>query len=289
MSNEYVTDPELLKQLNGSDGEYVTDPSILEKLNAETPQAGPVAPQFYPTGQGASVPSGIREGINTAKIIAQPTTTALGNVAKTYMSNPAAALTDLTMGHFGLPPPVAGTQIAPGVKESYQQVQDWLSKSGNFKPTTLTGGASPAFDAAMSTPHPNSTPLPFQEGAAAAPKPVIGGPAASEGSNFIQSISQKFAPMAAKVAPILNTVGRIAGPAGLAYNAYEGAKYAQDAKLGERLASGEGRLAQSVMRNANPVYGRPVSPEEARIILESGNPRDIAAFGGEQRLRQLAQ
>ena len=91
------------------------------------------APQFYPTGPGMNMPS-VSGAVQTAKTIAQPAASALGGVAKTYITNPVAALTDLTMGHFGLPPPVAGTQIAPGVKESYQQVKDWLSKSGQFAP-----------------------------------------------------------------------------------------------------------------------------------------------------------
>ena len=244
------------------------------------PEPGNVMPQFYPTGAGVNMPN-VGRAVQTAGKIVKPAASAVGSTLGTYLSNPVAAMTDITMGHFGMPPPVASTKITPGVQESYQQVKDWLTKQGQFKPTSLTGGANPAFDTAMNTPHPSTVP-----GATTAP--AVGGPAAAEGSSFIERIAQKFAPVAAKVAPVLNTVGRVAGPAGLAYNAYEGAKFAQEAELGRRLAGGEGQMAQTAFRNMNTQYGAPISREQAITVLQSGNPRDIAAFGGEQRLRALA-
>lgn len=246
------------------------------------PVPGMPAPQFYPVGPGANMPS-LSGAYNTAKTIAGPVVGGVANTLGTYAKNPVAALTDLTASHFGLPPPVAATQITPGIQESYQQVKDYISKTGNFKPTTLTGGANPAVDTLMNTPHPNATPI------GTPTPPVVGGPAAQEGSTFISRMAEKFAPMAARVAPVLNTVGRVAGPAGLALNAYEGAKFAQEAELGKRLAEGQGGVAQHAFRNMNTQYGAPISREQAITVLQSGNPRDIAAFGGEQHLRQLAQ
>ena len=261
-----------------------------EDATASTvPQPGGAAPQFYPTGTGVGMPN-VSGAVQTAGKIVGPAAGAVGNVAKTYLTNPVAALTDLTMGHFGLPPPVAGTQIAPGVQESYQQVKDYLNKSGQFAPKPAPG-AEMANAARI-----NQAIGP--EGLAAAMKPgaqipttapAVGGPAAAEGSTFITRMAQKFAPMARAVAPVLNTAGRVAGPAGLAYNAYEGAKFAQDAELGQRLAQGEGKLAQTAFRNMNTQYGAPISREQAIAVLQSNNPRDIAAFGGRERLMQLAQ
>jgi hypothetical protein len=38
--------------------------------------------------------------------------------------------------------------------------------------------------------------------------PVVGGPAAQQGSDFINRITKQFAPMAAKVAPVLSAASR---------------------------------------------------------------------------------
>ena len=53
---------------------------------------------------------------------------------------------------------------------------------------------------------------------APAPAPAIGGPAAQEGSNFIERIAQKYAPIAQRVAPILNNpvTRALTGPVGQA-------------------------------------------------------------------------
>jgi hypothetical protein len=304
MSDTYVTDPEVLKQLNSSSTDYVKDEDLLKQLNA--PEPGGMAPQGYPTGPGASMPSA-GGAYNTAKTIVGPAVQGVTNTLGTYAKNPVAALTDLTAGHFGLPPPVASTQITPGIQESYQQVKDWLGKSGKFAPTPAPG-AELANAAQISE-------AIGPEGLAAGMKPggtfpteapPIGGPAAQQGTNFIQNITAKFAPMAKAVAPVLNTIGRVAGPAGLAYNAYQAADYAHQAELGQRLAMGQGQVAQHNFRNLNVPYGtgqsqpswisgpttgfnQTLTRDQAQAVLQSNNPRDIAAFGGEQHLRQLAQ
>lgn len=67
-------------------------------------------------------------------------------------------------------------------------------------PVTFTGGANPAFDAALAQPHPQSTPV------VTAPQPPTAG-------NFIQRMSQ----LANQYAPVARTVGsnlvKYAGPA----------------------------------------------------------------------------
>jgi len=239
---------------------------------AQGPQPDGAAPQFYPTGAGVAMPNvggAVGGAYNTAKTIAGPALGGVANTLGTYVKNPIAGLTDLTAGHFGLPPPVAASQITPGIRESYQQVKDWLTKTGQFTPKQPI--------------QPITVPASSPVG-----QVVAGGPAAQEGAGFMESILSKFAPMARAVGPVLNTVGRVAGPAGMAYNAYEAAKYAQDAELGQRLASGQGQLAQHNFRQMNPVYGAPISREQAQAVLQSGSPRDIAAFGGADRLRSIA-
>ena len=51
---------------------------------------------------------------------------------------------------------------------------------------------------------------------APAPAPAVGGPAAQEGSNFIERIAQKYAPVAQRIAPILNNpvTRALTGPVG---------------------------------------------------------------------------
>lgn len=290
--NDYVTDPEVLAQLNGgSTSEYVTDPALLAQLNAEAPQPGGAAPQFYPTGAGATMPPGAGQFARDVGTMAQP----IGQFAKSYASKPGLAVMDLLAGSMLGAPPKATVEGAAAIGETYKNVQDYLGKSGQFKPPPLAPMTGPGVDELAQAAKINQAIGP--EGLANAMKPgatmptqvpVAGGPAAQEGANFIQNLAKKFAPMARAVAPVLNTVGRVAGPAGLAYNAYEGAQFAQDAELGKRLAGGEGRLAQTAFRNMNTQYGAPVTREQAITVLQSGNPRDIAAFGGEQKLRAIA-
>jgi len=268
--NDYIDDPELLAQLNAPAGkdEYISDPALLEQLNKSTPEPGGAAPQFYPTGAGVNM-APVAEGLQTAGQIVKPAVQAAGQLAKSY-GNLGKLTTDVAMSAMGLPPPVAASSALEGVKGTYANVQDYLNKSGQFAPKTpinpiQVNPASPVGQA------------------------VAGGPAAQEGATFIQRMAKQFAPMAARVAPVLNTMGRVAGPAGLAYNAYEGAKFAQDAELGARLAQGQGQSAQAAFRNMNTQYGAPISREQAQAVLQSGNPRDIEAFGGQARLMQLAQ
>lgn len=130
----------------------------------------------------------------------------------------------------------------------------------------------------------------------AAPRvPPVGGPAAQQGASFIENITARFAPLAEKVAPVLaraapalNMAGRIAGPAGLALGAYQGAQFAQQAELGKRLAAGEGRYAQQAFRQNNTQYGAPVTRDQAIAVLQSGSERDIYAFGGREKLQAIA-
>ena len=263
------------------------------------PVPGMPAPQFYPTGPGVT---GIGQFARDVGTMAQP----IGQFATQYASKPGLAVMDLAAGSMLGAPPKATVEGAQALGKTYENVQNYLNKTGQFAPKTRVGPAGAVTDELANAAKisqaigPEGLASGMKPGATfptqVPPAPVVGGPAAQEGSTFISRITQKFAPMAeavapvlTKVAPVLNTVGRVAGPAGLAYNAYEAAQFAQQAELGKRLAEGQGRVAQQVFRNMNTQYGAPISREQAIAVLQSGSPRDIAAFGGEQHLRQLAQ
>lgn len=86
--------------------------------------------------------------------------------------------------------------------------------------------------------------------------------------------------------PLLRGAARVAGPAGMAMNMYEAQQFANEAELGQRLAQGQGALAQRAFRQRNQTYG-PIAPDQAQAVLESGSERDIAAFGGRDRLSEM--
>jgi len=269
--------------------------STSEKKQIETEG---YVPQFYPTGPGVStlnVP-----GVQTAKTILGPAASAVGSLAKEYVATPAKALADVTLGSTIGVPPVAGKTLYPGVAETYQRAMDYVNKAGQFAPggqpavapaATTDELAQAAKTAAQMTPdelaaYMKGAPLPA--GAAPATAPA----AAPAQGGFIErmaDLARRYGGATARVAgPVLNTAGRIAGPVGMAYNAAQAGEFAREAELGPRLASGQGGMAQQAFRQQNQVYGQDLSADQARAVLESGSERDIAAFGGRQRLMALA-
>jgi hypothetical protein len=70
------------------------------------------------------------------------------------------------------------------------------------------------------------------------------------------------------VNPLLRGAAKALGPVGLGMNAYDASQFAQEAELGNRLASGQGRNAQRAFRNIaqNMQYGGLTAEEQA--ILE---------------------
>jgi hypothetical protein len=92
------------------------------------------------------------------------------------------------------------------------------------------------------------------------------------------------------VAPVLRTAGKVLGPAGLAMNAYDAQQYAEAAKLGERLANGQGQMAQQAFRHTtlNMPTPQQLQPTEAANLLASGDQRTIQIYGGVQHLQAIA-
>lgn len=138
----------------------------------------------------------IGQGVRTAGQIAAPAFSAMGDLAKTYVTRPGAAFVDLAAHGMGLPPPTATESAYKGLGQTYKNAVDYTNKVGQFAPktpTTFTGGANPAFDAALKTPY------------TAPPEPPTA-------NNFIQRMSQ----LAQRYAPTARTVGAVAVPSAVA-------------------------------------------------------------------------
>lgn len=86
--------------------------------------------------------------------------------------------------------------------------------------------------------------------------------------------------------PIASGLARVAGPVGLGMNIYDASQAARETELGPRLAQGQGRQAQQAFRTRNQTYG-PIAPDQAQAVLQSGSERDIAAFGGRDKLSEM--
>jgi hypothetical protein len=197
-----------------------------------TPMLVPAAVAAVPAiAAGANA---IGQGVRTAGAIAAPAFTAAGDLAKTYMTRPGAAVVDLAAHGMGLPPPTATETAYKGLGQTYQNARDFVKKTGQFAPntpTTFTGGANPAFDAALKTPY------------AAAPAAPAEPPTAG---NFIQRMEQIaarytptaqriMAPVARVAAPALEFGSRVLGPASLALHSGE-LNTGEDAELRRRRA-----------------------------------------------------
>jgi hypothetical protein len=214
--------------------------------------------------------------------IAQPFATAASKTVGSYITQPLAKLgPDLAAVAMGVPPPYATSQAI--------------------------GATQGAFNIARQTPTPVSTGPVAPTAQQVAGNPMLAEMAqrqmAAEAETLAnRTMIQKIAmsKVMQMAAPALNTAARVAGPAGLAYNAYQAGQMAQETQLGPRLAAGQGGAAEQAFRNMNVQYGTGSSPagrpgfnesitaDQARNILASKSARDIQAFGGTDFLRKKA-
>jgi len=88
------------------------------------------------------------------------------------------------------------------------------------------------------------------------------------------------------IKPFGRAAARVAGPVGLGMDIYDASQFAHESNLGPRLAQGQGRQAQQAFRNRNQTFG-PIAPDQAQAVMQSGSERDIAAFGGRDKLTEL--
>jgi hypothetical protein len=285
--SDYVTNPALLAQLNSEQG-YVTDPALLAQLNGSESVLPPgtlgdqipepsAVPQLPVTGYGPGVFDVAKSaamatplGQNAGRVM-QPFAAGGSKLLGQYTANPITKLApDLIAAASGVPPPFATAQAIGATQGAYNVARKL--------PTTAPGPVNPMMQTEFGQE--------IARRAAAAEAETMAN------RSMIQKIAMsKVMQTAGSVAaPVLNTVGRVAGPAGLAYNVYEAGQMARDTQLGERLAAGQGGAAQQAFRQRNPVYGtnNQISADQARAILSGGSARDIQAFGGTDFLRERA-
>lgn len=259
-------------------------PSIAPGTPMSTPPEPSAAPQLPVTGYGPGIGPQLAQtqvgqmAVNAGKIM-QPYATAASKVLGQYASNPLTKLApDLAAMAAGVPPPIASAQALGATQGAY-----------NVARQITQGGGLPKVAAAATAPTP----------AQVAGNPMLSEMAARQAAAQAEqlanrSIIQKLAmsKVMQTAAPVLNTAGRIAGPAGMAYNMYEAGQMARDTQLGERLAQGQGQQAQQSFRQMNVPYGQgftqTITADQARAVLASQNPRDIEAMGGMDFLRKKA-
>lgn len=313
-------------EVNGQKVEFETEPteadideaarSIGAPAPAESKSSEDLAASAAQTAvsAGMSVGStGLKElgqaGVAAAKPFAQA---AVGPTAAVYRAHPliASAVDAVGLATVGVPP-VAASQSAMGLYDKYKgaveagkEVSKFTSQgavttapTGSAYPETVpgfremqkanpavaqklsevyqTGGGNNAVKAWLSGP----------EGQAAMKDPRF----AAAAESYMGKVPGVMGQVGRVVGPVLKGVAKAAGPVGMGMNLYDAGQVARETQLGERLAQGQGKLAQQAFRNG-PVQsyqGPQLSPQEAQNMLQSGSPRDIQYFGGKDRLQEL--
>jgi hypothetical protein len=246
---------------------------------AETPEPGGIPFQIPPAGisgpgLGSTALGQQAQNIaSNARKIAQPYISTAGKVASAYAANPMTKLApDLVAAANMIPPPYATSQAIGATQGAYNVAR-------NLPPVPVAAPVSP------------TTPITQTEFYKESARRIAAEQAETVANRgMVQKIAMSKVMQLA--APALKTAARVAGPAGLAYNAYEAANFAQDAQLGNRLAAGQGAAAQQAFRQANVPYGagfnNNITAQQAQSILASQSARDIEAFGGTEFLRKRA-
>ena len=323
--SDYITDPALLDKLSkpepAAKDEYVTDPAVLQQLGVGTPGGGEqitvddfgaeqiaqsLAPAF--TGSGPTGIAQLSKDIGGA--VSPYAKSAASAAGSSYRARPlmTAAVDAIGLGTVGAP--IATTyNSAMGAADQFDRAK------GAAQGVSKVLSTSPLIKSPVTgMPYPESVPA-FREMQKIAPelsgrlseiyqkgggnnavKAFLASPEAAQymkdprfaaaAESYMGKVPGMGAQAMRVAGPILRGAARVAGPAGLAMNAYEAQQFANQAELGPRLAQGQGRNAQQAFRNMNQAYG-PVAPDQAQAVLESGSARDIAAFGGRDKLSQM--
>lgn len=324
--SEYITDPEILKKLQGSsepaESEYVSDPAVLAQLNgvaAEETATGPeldlgrtAAQTAAATGMGLG-PTGMKElsqaGMQAAKPFVQ---SAVGPTAAIYRANPILApiIDAAGIATMGVPP-IAASQSAMGVYDKYKgaieagkegskfvsQGAITTAPTGSAYPETVPGfremqRANPALSAKLSEIYSTG-------GGNNAVKAWLTGPEgqvamkdprfAAAAESYLGKVPGALAQAGRVAAPVLKGLAKVAGPAGMAMNLYDASQMAEQTQLGSRLAAGQGQAAEQAFRSG-PVQsyqGPQIPAAQAQNVLQSGSARDIQYFGGRDKLTEL--
>ena len=233
-----------------------------EQPEETIPQPGTPAPQFAVPG-----PTGINPGEVVTAV--KPLGEAAMNIGRGYVRHPLEAIADVAAMHMGMPPPIASLKGLQGVGQMYQGVKDTLNNT-NFKLGALQDAGPEirqAFDNVVGKLPANIKDDIAKYGAdalksAQLPEHLLNDATFMSSWNALKGqVPTTMQKIGAIAGPVARGISKVAGPAGLALNAYDAAQYAQDAQLGQRLAQGQGRLAQHAYRQLPSQINTPNNPQ----------------------------
>jgi hypothetical protein len=298
----YVTDPELVQQLNEG---YVTDPDLMAQL-----QNGPVEPTggdliksavgaVAPALSASIGPTGLPElAKSVGKAAAPVVSNAVKNTIASYAKNPIGAVADVALMGAGLPPaygPVKGLEGGYDAIQSAKQVFTNVSQSLSKYPPETVEKAMKWINVLTPEDADKFAKLAEKDGIDKALKnfkaPEYFGEKATAALKATKdAVPSNFSKLGQVFGPVARAVGKVAGPAGIAMNAYDAGQMARETQLGERLARGEGKRAEQAFNNMvnKNISGYQPSPQEAKNLLDSGDERTINIYGGRKRLMELA-
>jgi hypothetical protein len=296
--SDYITDPELLKQLNPSatNSGYVNDPELLKQLNAETivgPQPDMALPTGYmttPTGAGQLITD-----LNQAGVF-DPITQSFKSRAGEYLTKPGKAIIDAaTMYATGLPtPPMALYDTYKAAQESIPKAMQALNSMPDVNPETVRTFVDKLKPQEID----QLQQLVKSSGGKGGitsfelPARLANDAEAVAAFNALKTEAAAAPGMLSRLGmPVVRGLAKVAGPAATAYDIYEAGKYAQESELGKRLAQGEGQFAPNASRNLmtnQNVSGYRPSGQEAANLLASGDQRMIQMYGGVKQLASMA-
>ena len=183
-----VPDEVTQDQVNAKATEMFPDRKIMDTNQGAHPDAPPPIEQTYPQ---VSRSNEALAGLKTA-----------WDVGNAIASSPLGHAGELGAGLYG-----AAKLLRPGAPATP------ATPAAPAAPTTFTNGANPAWDQALKQPYtaPPAAPV-------APATPPVGGPAAQQGSSFLENIAQKYANISRQFAPTLQGVaesplGRVVGGA----------------------------------------------------------------------------
>lgn len=265
------------------------------------------------TGAAFAQPTGINP--QAVKQGLAPMIEAVPKTIGVYTSKPLSGVVDAAAVAMGFPPPVASFQGGKGIMALPSAISATASEVGKItsqSPLTtspVTGSQYPSSvpdyrtiqkavgpEAAkqMSEAYAkggNNAVLKYLDSAPEVRALMGNEEFARAVESYRGAVPSKMAQVGRVVGPAVRGLARVAGPAGLAYDAYQAQEFARESQLGPRLAQGEGAIAPQAFRNMNVPYGQgftnTMTPDQASAVLESGSARDIQAFGGRDRLSEL--
>ena len=218
------------------------------------------------------------------------------NVVQGYTKNPLGAVADAVLLHGGMPPVFGGAKTAEGLYNTYKAAKEAGSNLNNVLsalPETARQDFYKIIDQLRPADKAKLASLAETQGANALKSfqlPEYIGPKGAQTFGQLQSqIPGTMSKIGAVAGPIASGAMKVLGPVGMGMNLYDAGQMARETQLGSRLAQGQGQQAESAFRNMNTQYGQQLSPQEAQNVLASGSPRDIAAFGGRDRLNMAVR